>query len=81
MAKAQKQPHNSQELHTWEVYHQKVWMICSALLLSDFVKEKKKTTFLLLSDSYTGIFSCGTSMWICIIAQIGSSPLFFFFQP
>jgi hypothetical protein len=45
---------------------------CSALLFSDFVKEKK---MILLHRE----FPCDISMYICNITQICSSPLFFFF--
>jgi hypothetical protein len=44
---------------------------CSPLLFCDFCKRKKKWKM-----ATQGI-SCGTSMNICIIAQIGSFPLFF----
>jgi hypothetical protein len=53
--------------------------ICSALVFSDFVKEKWMT-FLLVWDSYRE-FPSGTSIYTCIIAQSGSSPSLFFFLP
>jgi hypothetical protein len=50
----------------------------SALLFSNFIKErKKKCHFCLFKIAKQGI-SCDTSMYICIIAQFGSFPLFFF---
>jgi hypothetical protein len=48
------------------------------LLFSDFKKRKRNDIFACLKESYTGN-SCGTCIFICIIARFGSSPPFFFF--
>jgi hypothetical protein len=52
---------------------------CSALLFSNFVNEKNDI-FACLRWLQRG-FLCGPSMYICIIVQIGLSPLFFLFLP
>jgi hypothetical protein len=53
---------------------------CSTVLLSDFVQEEKKKTKMIfcLVKIATQRVSCGTLMYMCIIAQFDSS-LFFFF--